>query len=446
MVELSTLERVGSRDRSRIAVIRLLAGLAEDFPDLHPGSGAVSEGVSSGTGHALRQGVVRRWLTLEALLEPVCSKPLFKLEPLMRALLLAGAFELVFQDGTPRPAVVMAYVDIAKKLIRPGAAGLANAVLRKVSAWREQAEVVDEAVLSARHVPIGRGKALLSPWPVLPEPTEDAVGHASAAFSLRRDLVHRWRKHHGDVVERLLWQSLEIPPTIVAVPGGEAEGREWMTPHRLGGFVVWTGAMSALGSVLSEHPGWRVQDPAAAKAVAGTSDLNPRRVLDLCAGRGTKSLQALGVHPGAEVWAYEPHQQRRESLMTLAAKRDRLRVVDDRALEGQRFDLVLADVPCSNTAVLARRLEARYRFTQKTVEDLRGLQQRLLLRALDLCQPGGAVVYSTCSLEPEENEVLIQRVVRKRAVSIVSQALTLPEGSGATYQDGGFHARLVLAG
>ncbi|QDU71779.1 transcription antitermination factor NusB [Mucisphaera calidilacus] len=426
------------RDRSRLLAIDALAEAAEAFPALDPGHGLEGSGEGDATAYGLYHGVMRRWLTLESLVGHAYRKPVRRLEPLMHGLLLAGAYELVFQDGTPGPAVVTAYVDIAKERVRPGAGGLANAVLRKLAGWAS--EVVEGAGLSSRVVPLTGGRGKRFAVDVLPDPEADWVGCASAGFSLSRELVKRWRGRFGDEALGLMAQTLVVPPVIAAFPGGVPEDEVWER-HEIAGFGVWRGAMGDLAGALRDHAGARVQDPGAAAAVASTAGMAVRRVLDLCAGRGTKSVQARVVHPEAQVWAYEPHAGRRASLGRVAAGDERLRVVTDEGLDGEVFDLVLADVPCSNSAVLARRLEARYRFRTQSLDDVRGVQKQILRRAVELAAPGGAVLYSTCSLEPEENEQQLQRLVRKRAgLAVEAQELELPGGSGCGYRDGGFRA------
>jgi 16S rRNA (cytosine967-C5)-methyltransferase len=105
-----------------------------------------------------------------------------------------------------------------------------------------------------------------------------------------------------------------------------------------------------------------------------------------------------------------------------------------------RFDGALVDVPCSNTGVLGRRVESRWRLTQDRIEAFGGLQFRLLASAADVVRPGGRLVYSTCSLEPEENEHIVERLCRSRAdVRVADMKTLLPSD---TDDDGGFVALL----
>lgn len=415
------------------------------FPMLSPGHGVDEVVQGDATAYALRQGVMRRWLTLEQVVGRAYRKPVRRLEPVMRSLLLAGAYELLFQDGTPGPAVVTAYVDVAKERVRAGAGGLVNAVLRKIAGWREEAEVVEGCEADAKVFPLDGGRGLRLGVDVLPAPVEDRVGYASSGFSLSRELVKRWLDRFGEDAWGVMRQTLERAPVVVWVgDSGLGVGDEWAR-HEANGFAVWLGGMDRLAEVMGKCEGVRVQDPTAALAVSMTSGLEVKRVLDLCAGRGTKTVQARAMHPEAEVWAYEPHDGRRATLEASVAGDERVRVVGDEDLGREVFDLVLADVPCTNSGVLARRLEARYRFKSQTLDDVRGVQKQILGRAVELAASGGRVVYSTCSLESEENEMQVQRLMRKRVgMHLESQELDLPGGSGVTYHDGGFRAMMLV--
>jgi 16S rRNA (cytosine967-C5)-methyltransferase len=108
-----------------------------------------------------------------------------------------------------------------------------------------------------------------------------------------------------------------------------------------------------------------------------------------------------------------------------------------------RFDCILLDVPCSNTGVLARRVEARYRINPETIGQLAGLQAELLRTASGLVKPGGKICYSTCSIQKDENSGIIENFLKEnKNFTLVSQQLTLPEAEGIDH-DGGYAAILA---
>jgi 16S rRNA (cytosine967-C5)-methyltransferase len=174
------------------------------------------------------------------------------------------------------------------------------------------------------------------------------------------------------------------------------------------------------------------------------------RVLDLCAAPGGKT--AVLAQTGAHVTACDDDERRIERLReTLArllpdAKNVDVRVQDGTAgLEPQSFDAVLVDVPCSNTGVLAARPAARWRFSTHSQADLALIQTRLLSEAGACVRPGGRLVYSTCSIEPEENQRRVRAFLDAHAhFSIEREIEVLPAPHGERGPvDGGYAARLL---
>jgi 16S rRNA (cytosine967-C5)-methyltransferase len=190
------------------------------------------------------------------------------------------------------------------------------------------------------------------------------------------------------------------------------------------------------------------------------AESQPARVLDLCAAPGGKTTHLAQLLPRAQITAADASTRRlellEESLRRVGlADRVRLREVDGRntGWEEGRFDAVLVDAPCTGTGVLARRQDARYRRDPGDLQTMAALQIALLEEALRLVRPGGEVVYSTCSLEHEENDAVVDTVLEKNsAVEEIGVGTTVspelqrggrmqvwPQRSGC---DGAFAARL----
>jgi 16S rRNA (cytosine967-C5)-methyltransferase len=188
-----------------------------------------------------------------------------------------------------------------------------------------------------------------------------------------------------------------------------------------------------------------VQDATAMRAATA---LNPQpgwKVLDLCAAPGGKTTHlAELMHNSGKIVACDIVPQRLDTVMELC-RRLRITIVEPKLLvdgtdapEGP-FDAVLADVPCSNTGVLARRPEVRWRLQPNELPHLIELQTKLLNTALDRVKPGGVVLYSTCSIEPEENQGVVGSVLKDRGDAVCeADHISIP-GLPA---DGGFWARL----
>jgi 16S rRNA (cytosine967-C5)-methyltransferase len=213
---------------------------------------------------------------------------------------------------------------------------------------------------------------------------------------------------------------------------------------------VFTGTHERLAALLREFRGARVQDPAAAAPVQATAALSPPPVIiiDACAGRGTKTSQLAALHPQAQIVATDIDPARLEVLSRTFAGHPRVAVVKpgDLAPFIGRADLLLLDVPCTNTGVLARRLEAKYRFTRQALARLVERQRQIAADHLALLKPDGRVLYATCSLEPAENEQQAQWLTRWHPMMVEARGFTQPAGlpgeAPSRYHDGGFFALL----
>jgi 16S rRNA (cytosine967-C5)-methyltransferase len=172
-------------------------------------------------------------------------------------------------------------------------------------------------------------------------------------------------------------------------------------------------------------------------------------VVDLCAAPGTKTARlAEKVRPGGRVIAWDPDPRRRQRIAENVARLglgETVQLADDPTALPVA-DAVLADVPCSNTGVLGRRVEVRRRLAADTAAHMAATQRGILARALSLARPGGSVVYSTCSIEAEENGGVVGAVLADPAsprCELAASRVTLPAAGRC---DGGFHAVLRVGG
>jgi 16S rRNA (cytosine967-C5)-methyltransferase len=197
--------------------------------------------------------------------------------------------------------------------------------------------------------------------------------------------------------------------------------------------------------------GWfQVEDLTAMELGAALRPPAGARVLDLCSAPGGKAGQLLeAVGEEGHVVAADRSDEKlalvRENLERLGTNFTLVRVPEDpeEIHLGERFTHVLVDAPCSNTGVLARRPDARWRVSPEELEKLAALQARLLEAALRHLAPGGRLVYATCSIEPEENEERVARLVAAHPeLTELETRLFLPHRAGA---DGGFYSLLRRA-
>lgn len=424
------------------AAIRLMR-VAEQFPKLDPPDLDL-EGLSQpdrALALAIYRTTVQRWFTLQCIVERYLSKQTQRLEPGMQAVLMTGAAQLVFLDRLPAYAVVDEGVRLARQLVRPNAAGMVNAVLRQIDRLVSGGKRVKHWTPAADMVPLPGGGALKLKEAVLPEPVP-LDKHLVAATSMPLRLVREWVQRWGEAEAiKLCLQGIENPPTTIAVeqPFHLKPHREVCRPHEREGFVVWDGTAEEMRSFLEGHSHRRVQDVASSKAIASTAEHQPATILDYCAGMGTKTRQLALLHPDARIDATDTHAGRRETLRASTAGLDNVRVIEPDQAGLEQYDLVLLDVPCTNTGVLARRPEARYRFSQQVLGELVKLQREIVETASAWVKPGGLLLYSTCSIEPPENRKQVDRRLRQGG-ELLHEHQQMPQGSGETYSDASYHA------
>lgn len=433
-----------SMQDARSVVVSRIETRIGAFPDLEPTTIDVTslEPRDAALAVAIDRAVHRRWLTMAAVLADVARRPCSQMDPPVAAALLVGSAQLLLLDRLPDHAVINHAVEWTRVVAkRPRATGFVNGVLRSVA--RLRSERIDEGdPMAADQILRSDGSAWRLKRAVL------AKGGLAAQTSMPEEAMGRLRANTSEDADEIAIASLAEPPLIVTAVSPLPDG---LRAHAKDGFAVLEPTAS-LPDTLATNPAIRVQDPTSAAALESAASLRPDQVMDLCAGRGTKTRQLAVMFPEAAIFATEPNDDRRLSLQASTASLPQVTVLDP-GDDGppSPFDLVVADVPCSNSGVMARRPEARYRWDETHVASLVTLQQSILNDALFLLAPGGHLLYATCSLDRDENERQADWLVR-RGLKHVSSSRLLPCGrlgnDGTTWCDGGFSAlfRAPMAG
>lgn len=403
----------------------------------------------------LVHGVIRRRATLDALLQLCVRRPLEKVEPEALVLLRLGAYQLVLLTGAPAYAVVNETTELAKRIGRPQWTGFVNGVLRAVSR-----AITDEFVSgpAPNAVPLADGRFRLLRERAFPNPALDFTGYFAGAFSFPHWLAERWRGRFSSAeLERMGFWFNAPPRLTLRVHTLRTTRDKLLDALSQGGFAARAGAHPDAVRLdqtarVTDLPGFRegwfaVQDESAMEAATLLAPRPGERVLDLCAAPGGKSthLAALMRNEGSIIAAdVDPRRLARveENCRRLGVSIVEPRVVrrDSSDLPPGPFDAVLMDVPCSNTGVLGKRPEARWRLTPADITELADLQRRLLSAALKLVAPGGRLVYSTCSIEPEENHDLLTSVLDAHSEWVLTEERAHEPGQPA---DGGYQALIV---
>lgn len=326
-----------------------------------------------------------------------------------RILLRLSFYQLLFMDRIPAFAVTNEAVRLARKLFHSGVASLINGVLRNY---------------------------LRSPQKVvLPVPAENPLAYLEVVYSHPRWMLERWLKRYGwDNTVKLcefnnapaeLWIRVN---TLRCAPEQLMEQlmAEGCTVERstyvLEGILLK--AAPPLATLPSFHAGlFTVQDESSMLVAHAVSPQSGMEVLDVCAGPGGKTthLAQLMGNKGA-ILACDIHEHRTR-LIEENAKRLGIEIVqtmvgDASLLDGQldrQYALILVDAPCSGLGVLRRRPDARWRKEPAIIAELAALQGKILESSYQLLAPGGRLIYSTCTIEPEENAQVIEAFLQKHA-------------------------------
>jgi 16S rRNA (cytosine967-C5)-methyltransferase len=412
----------------------------------------------------LSAGVVRRMLTLDSLLAPHVHRPRASIEPGLWTLLQMGVYQLVFLH-TPPHAAVHETVQLARRLQKPRWVPIANAVLRAV-----QRELTDERLgaPSADAVPVQPPGESAPNDPCyrrlsracFPDPAVDPGGYLSLGFSMPRWLVDRWTARYGHEESLRICRWFLAPGrTCLRVNPLRSLPARVLEVLQAAGIAARPGALPEaiplertvnIVNVPGFAEGWfSVQDESAMHAAMLLDPQPGQRVLDLCAAPGGKTshlderMRNEGTVIAVDVDA------ERLALVDAACRRLGLSIVQTRALDAAGaelppgpFDGILVDVPCSNTGVLGKRPEARWRITPEGISELAALQAKLLSAAAAQLAPGGRMVYSTCSIESEENEQVVRDVLKAHpGLRVLAEQSFQPGRTG----DGAYQALLVRA-
>ncbi|MFY9688950.1 MAG: 16S rRNA (cytosine(967)-C(5))-methyltransferase RsmB [Candidatus Acidiferrales bacterium] len=372
---------------------------------LHAELGAKVKPADAALATELTLGVLRQRLLLDFLLGLRLERTVDRLDLPVALALRLGAYQLRFLRRIPPSAAVNESVELVKRARKASAAPLVNAVLRRIG---EQAKS-----------PVG-------------EFLRADMSHAERLAILHSHplwMVERWLARIDEPRVVALLDADNRAPRLSCTLSDPAQRQHVFAALeqaglQLGDGVLLRDAFGVSGGSASRTAEFRagrisIQDEASQAVPLLLGVRAGDRVLDVCAAPGgkTPSLARAAQERGLIV-ASDRHGHR---LRAMAAQFERLELSNVRLVQldatqnlpfGERFDRILLDAPCSGTGTLARHPEIRWRLHPEQITELRALQVRMLRVALAQLAPGGRLVYSTCSIEPEENEDVIAEVLR----------------------------------
>ena len=401
-------------------------------------------------------GVVRRKSTLDALLSVAVSRPRENVEPALWMLLRLGTYQLALCDGVADYAAISETVELSRWLGRDYWAGFANGCLRSVTRLVTE-QSLDEPSPFALPLTAGRYRRLSQP--IFANPGDQPLSYISKAFSLPYWLVERWAKRFDfdELCQLGFWFNT---PTSIALRVNRLRTDRETLLAKFAAAGVAASAGELPTSIRLDSPTridllpgfteWEfvVQDESAQQAAELLAPQPGDTVLDLCAAPGTKTTHLAELMCNQGRLIATDSSESRLKLVPQNAERLGLSIIETAvvSLEGTDipagpFDAILIDAPCSNTGVLGKRPDARWRIQPEDLEELSRIQLLLLLAASNRLKPGGRLVYSTCSIEPDENSSVVEAACHFRPkLKLVEQRELTPGRSS----DGGFQTLLRM--
>jgi 16S rRNA (cytosine967-C5)-methyltransferase len=340
----------------------------------------------------LVMGVLRWRSRLDDAIAAAASRPLKKLDAEVLNALRLAAYQLQFLTRVPPHAAINESVELVKRAQKRSAAPFANAVLRKIAEARTE--------------------------PVQPSADEAPASFLAREYAHPEWLVEHWVAHFGTERTRQICEfDQRIPATSLRLEDADTERELTSEGVKLAPGVLLASSRTLVEGDLTRTRAFLegrvfIQDEASqlVAALVGTGS----RLLDCCAAPGGKTAAMAWRNPTAQIIATEIHEHR-AALVRKRVRAANVKVIAADALQlplAGGFDRVLADVPCSGTGTLARNPDIKWRLAVGTLSELHTKQVAILRAALQQLAAGGRAVYSTCSLEREENEAVVEEVLR----------------------------------
>ena len=380
--------------------------------------------------HELVLGVLRWQLQLDRIIEHYANRSIDNLDLAVRLALRLGLYQLRFLSRVPASAAVNESVNLVAHARVRSAQGLVNAVLRRAALEPDYDPAAD---------------------------TRDVIERIAIETSHPVWLIERWAHTFGlEECRGFASTNNQTPPTAIRVVSARASETDVLSKLRLAGATVtasqvtegaWrvSGAPSLLRDLARAGEVY-LQDEASQLVARVVGAAPGERVLDLCAAPGGKTTQMADLAGGRCFVVASDVSRRRLKTVTETAASHGLSGIRCLTLDASQplpfrdglFDRVLVDAPCSGTGTLRRNPEIRYRITAEDIPNLSTRQKQFLFNAASVVKPGGRLIYSTCSVEPEENEEVVETFLgmtdrfRQTPVPVNSFLLT-QSGSARTW-------------
>ncbi len=400
------------------------------------------------------QGTIEHRIRIDYVIDRYSSVRTGKMKPVIRNILRSAVYQLLFMDSVPDSAACNEAVKLAQKKGFYSLKGFVNGVLRTIS--REKDRI---------------------PWP---DREKEPLEYLSVWYSLPMWLVKRWTGQFGyEVTERMAADFLREHPTCIrcqqyrmnqemVVDSLKKQGIS-VTPAPYLPYALYISGYGHLPAVKSFVMGrFQVQDVSSMLVAEAAAPKKGDYVIDLCAAPGGKSLHVADKMEGSG--QVEARDLTDYKVELIRENIDRMRAANVTAVVAdatvpdpasvEKADVVLADVPCSGLGVIGKKPDIKYRMNEEEIAGLVKLQRKILHNAASYVKPGGTLIYSTCTVTPEENQENVRWFTENYPYRLDSLDPYLPEElhsdstaegwlqllPGVSKTDGFFLARLVRCG
>lgn len=364
----------------------------------------------------LTEGTLERLITLDYVLERFSTVPVKNMKPVIRTILRMGAYQLLYMDSVPDSAACNESVRLAERKGFRSLKGFVNGVLRSIA--REKADVLGENNMSL-----------------------------SVRYSTPEWIVEQWISFYGEeTAERMLRASFEEKKITVRCNLSRAAKKEIIEKLerervkveecRYPSCALALSGYDYLESLTAFEEGYISVQDISSMMVAEVADVKESDIiLDVCAAPGGKSthlaekLKNTGLVEARDLTEYKTSLIE-ENIGRSGLKNIRTRVWDAREYDEeweQKADVVLADLPCSGLGVIGRKNDLKYRITKEACKELAALQRQILNTVSRYVRPGGTLLYSTCTVNPEENQDNVKWVTQNLPFETESLLPYLPE-------------------
>lgn len=350
------------------------------------------------------EGTIERKIQIDYVLNKISNTPTVKMKPFIRALLRSGAYQIMFMDAVPDAAVCNESVSIAGKRKFTSLKGYVNGVLRNVSARKQNISY--------------------------PNPQSEPTAYMSVIYSMPEWLIeHFLNMYDADTVEKILNAFLQSSPVTLRLEEGVSDKEKnalfakWkedgiiIRKHPYLPYAVQIEGAGGLKRMAGYDEGaFAVQDVSSMLVAEAAGIKDGQTIVDLCASPGGKSLHAAAKLMGTgRVLSFdltENKVKKMEENRLRMRKNNMSTAVGDALIYQEELrsiaDVVIADVPCSGLGVIGKKQDIKYHVSRQSLKDIVKLQKGILNNAVSYVKEGGVLMYSTCTINPGENEEIVK--------------------------------------